>query len=126
MLELGCGLALPSVVAARAGADVLVAQGMEAGGHQAAFTDAVEHHEELGLLALLQLLSSAVDVPVVASGGAGNPEDMVAAITQGRADAVLAASIFHRGTYSIASVKRALVDAGVPVRRTVGVDDAAA
>jgi cyclase len=57
-----------------------------------------------------------VDVPVVASGGAGRPADMVAAITEGGADAVLAASIFHRDLHSIASVKGALAAAGVPVR----------
>jgi cyclase len=58
-----------------------------------------------------------VDIPVVASGGAGDPGDMVAAIVEGHADAVLAASIFHRGIHSIGSVKEALAAAGVPVRR---------
>ena len=69
-------------------------------------------------LALLRAAVAAVDVPVVASGGAGSPEDMVAAIVEGHADAVLAASIFHRGIHSIGSVKEALARAGVPVRRT--------
>jgi imidazole glycerol-phosphate synthase subunit HisF len=77
-------------------------------------------------LGLLRAVSAAVDIPVVASGGAGEPADMVAAIVQGGADAVLAASIFHRGVHSIASVKSALAAAGVPVRRTEGVEDAAA
>lgn len=67
-------------------------------------------------LALLRAVSSAVDVPVVASGGAGSPDDMVAAIVEGGADAVLAASIFHRDLHSIDAVKRALAEAGVPVR----------
>jgi len=67
-------------------------------------------------LALLRTVSEAVDVPVVASGGAGTPEDMVAALAEGHADAVLAASIFHRGIHSIASVKAAIAAAGVPVR----------
>jgi cyclase len=69
-------------------------------------------------LTLLRAAVAAVDVPVVASGGAGSPADKVAAIVEGHADAVLAASIFHRGIHSIGSVKEALADAGVPVRRT--------
>ncbi|MFN8518389.1 MAG: imidazole glycerol phosphate synthase subunit HisF [Chloroflexota bacterium] len=68
-------------------------------------------------LELLRAAVAAVDVPVVASGGAGEPADMVAAIVEGHADAVLAASIFHRGIHSIGSVKEALAAAGVPVRR---------
>jgi cyclase len=68
-------------------------------------------------LPLLRAASAAVDVPVVASGGAGTPADMVAAIIEGNADAVLAASIFHRDIHSIATVKDALAAAGVPVRR---------
>ncbi len=67
-------------------------------------------------LDLLRAVTSAVDVPVIASGGAGGVADMVAAITVGGADAVLAASIFHRGFVSIAAVKAALAAAGVPVR----------
>src|SRR5262245_347965 len=66
--------------------------------------------------ALLRAVSGAVDVPVVASGGAGSPADMVAAIVEGHADAVLAASIFHRDIHSIGAVKAALAAAGVPVR----------
>jgi cyclase len=65
---------------------------------------------------LLRAISEHVDVPVVASGGAGSPADMVAAVVDGRADAVLAASIFHRGLHSIGEVKEALAAAGVPVR----------
>jgi cyclase len=71
-------------------------------------------------LALLRAVTASVDVPVVASGGAGTPEDMAAALALGNADAVLAASIFHRGIHSIASVKRAIADAGVPVRLVEG------
>jgi imidazole glycerol-phosphate synthase subunit HisF len=66
--------------------------------------------------ALLRAATAAVDVPVIGSGGAGSPADMVAAITEGRADAVLAASIFHRSTHAIRDVKVALAAAGVPVR----------
>lgn len=69
-------------------------------------------------LALLRAVGAAVDVPVVASGGAGTPADMVAALAEGGADAVLAASIFHRGIHSIGSVKRAIAAAGLPVRIT--------
>jgi cyclase len=65
---------------------------------------------------MLRAISDAVTVPVVASGGAGGPEHMVAALTEGHADAVLAASIFHFGTYSIRKVKESLAAAGVPVR----------
>jgi cyclase len=65
---------------------------------------------------LLRAVTSSVGVPVVASGGAGSPEDMVHAIVDGGADAVLAASIFHRDSHSITAVKQALAAAGVPVR----------
>ncbi len=67
-------------------------------------------------LDLLRAIVAAVEVPVVASGGAGEPADLVAAIRDGRADAVLAASIFHRGLHSIASVKAAMAAAGLDVR----------
>jgi cyclase len=68
---------------------------------------------------LLRAVSSRVDVPVVASGGAASPADFVAAIRDGVADAVLAASIFHRRLVSIAEVKAAMADAGLPVRGIV-------
>lgn len=61
-------------------------------------------------------VSDAVKVPVVASGGAGSPEHMLEVLTAGRADAALAASIFHFGRFSIPQVKRFLADHGVPVR----------
>ena len=57
-----------------------------------------------------------VDIPVVASGGAGNLEHMARVLTEGKADAALAASIFHFGTYSIAQVKEFLRAKGIPVR----------
>jgi imidazole glycerol-phosphate synthase subunit HisF len=65
---------------------------------------------------LLQTLADSVPVPVIASGGAGSPEDMYRGVVDGRADAVLAASIFHFGEYTIADVKRYLAERGVPVR----------
>ena len=65
---------------------------------------------------LLRAISSAVEVPVIASGGASGPADFVAAVRDGGADAVLAASIFHRRMHSIANVKAAMAAAGLPVR----------
>jgi imidazole glycerol-phosphate synthase subunit HisF len=65
---------------------------------------------------LLRAISERVTVPVVASGGAGNPEDLYQALVAGKADAVLAASIFHYGTYSIRETKEYLAKKGIPVR----------
>ncbi|MFM8754743.1 MAG: imidazole glycerol phosphate synthase subunit HisF [Phenylobacterium sp.] len=73
-------------------------------------------------LGLLRAVTNAVKVPVIASGGAGEARHMVEAVTEGGADAVLAASIFHFGSVSIAEVKAAMAAAGVPVR---GVEPAA-
>ena len=69
-------------------------------------------------LELLKSVTSAVKVPVIASGGAGCAQHMVDAVVQGGADAVLAASIFHFGEVSIGEVKTAMADAGLPVRQT--------
>jgi cyclase len=60
--------------------------------------------------------TSAVSVPVIASGGAGNAQHLVEAVTLGGADAVLAASIFHFGEVTIGEAKRAMAAAGIPVR----------
>jgi imidazole glycerol-phosphate synthase subunit HisF len=65
---------------------------------------------------LLRAISDRVSVPVVASGGAAGPADFVAAVRDGHADAVLAASIFHRRMHSIADVKAAMAAAGISVR----------
>ena len=65
---------------------------------------------------LLRAISSRVPVPVIASGGAAGPAHFVEAIREGGADAVLAAGIFHRSTYSIAEVKTVMAAAGLPVR----------
>jgi imidazole glycerol-phosphate synthase subunit HisF len=67
-------------------------------------------------ISLLRAITSRVRVPVIASGGAAGPVDLVAAVLDGGADAVLAASIFHRRIHSIASVKSAMAAAGLPVR----------
>ena len=65
---------------------------------------------------LLRAITDRVSVPVIASGGAAGPDDFVAAVIDGGADAVLAASIFHRRIHSIAAVKAAMAAAGLPVR----------
>lgn len=65
---------------------------------------------------LLAAIGSRCNVPVIASGGAGRLEHFAAAAIDGRVDAVLAASVFHDGVYSIAQVKRAMAEAGVAVR----------
>jgi len=68
--------------------------------------------------ALLKAVSSAVSVPVIASGGAGNTEHLIDAVRHGGADAVLAASIFHFGEISVGEAKRAMAAAGLPMRLT--------
>lgn len=68
-------------------------------------------------LPITAAVSQAVGVPVVASGGAGHPKHLAEAITIGKADAALAASIFHFGEFTIAETKRIMADAGVAVRR---------
>jgi cyclase len=67
-------------------------------------------------LPITSAVSSSVTIPVVASGGAGNPRHIVEVIQLGKADAALAASIFHFGQYTIAETKRMMQDAGIPVR----------
>jgi imidazole glycerol-phosphate synthase subunit HisF len=67
-------------------------------------------------LELLRALAEQVGVPVIASGGAGTLDHMYQGLAEGKADAVLAASIFHFGEYTIADVKHYLAERGVPVR----------
>jgi cyclase len=67
-------------------------------------------------LALTRAVADAVDVPVIASGGAGEPEHLVDAVERGGADAVLCASIFHYGAYTVREAKEAMRTAGIPVR----------
>ncbi|MBI4234242.1 MAG: imidazole glycerol phosphate synthase subunit HisF [Chloroflexi bacterium] len=107
------------------------------GGRQATGLDAVKwarHVAELGAgeilltsmdcdghgqgydLELTRSVAEAVPVPVIASGGAGTLEHLYEAVTAGQADAVLAASIFHYGTYRIAQAKEYLAQRGIPVR----------
>ena len=89
------------------GAGELLVTSMDADGHQDGYD-----------IELLQSINKTVNVPVIASGGAGGPEHMRDALVIGKADAVLAASIFHFGTYSIRQVKAYLADAGVEIRRS--------
>ncbi|MFL5210973.1 MAG: imidazole glycerol phosphate synthase subunit HisF, partial [Microvirga sp.] len=67
-------------------------------------------------LELTRAVSEAVSVPVIASGGVGNLEHLAAGIEQGRADAVLAASVFHFGEISIPEAKRYLASRGIEMR----------
>lgn len=67
-------------------------------------------------LGITRAIADAVPVPVIASGGVGTLDHLVEGVTQGHASAVLAASIFHFGTYSIGEAKRHMAKAGVPMR----------
>lgn len=89
--ELGCG-------------EILLTS-IDADGHTAGYD-----------IELTRAIAVAVGIPVIASGGAGGPEDILRVLTEGQADAALAASIFHYGQYTIAQVKEYLRDHGVPVR----------
>jgi cyclase len=70
-------------------------------------------------LEMTRAVSEAVSIPVVASGGAGRPEHLADAILLGKADAALAAGIFHFGEFTIAEVKQAMLERGIPVRELV-------
>ncbi|MEX0800320.1 MAG: imidazole glycerol phosphate synthase subunit HisF [Dehalococcoidia bacterium] len=94
-----------AVRCAELGAGELLITGMDADGTQDGYD-----------IALTRAISEAVSVPVIASGGAGSPQHLYEAIAEGKADAVLAASIFHFGTHSIREVKQYLAERGVPVR----------
>ena len=67
-------------------------------------------------LELTRTVSEAVSVPVIASGGVGNLDHMVEGVTLGKADAVLAASIFHFGEYSVRQAKQYMAQRGITVR----------
>jgi cyclase len=67
--------------------------------------------------ALVRAVSRATHIPVIASGGAGKPEDFLEVLTEGEADAALAASIFHYGVYTVQDLKEFLDNHGVPVRK---------
>jgi cyclase len=67
---------------------------------------------------LTRTVSRATHIPVIASGGAGKPEHFCRVLSEGEADAALAASIFHYGTYTVAHLKAHLSRCGIPVRGT--------
>jgi cyclase len=87
------------------GAGEIVLTSMDADGTKAGYD-----------IEMTRAVSDAVTIPVVASGGAGSPEHLRIALTDGRADAALAASIFHYNEYGIEATKRYLAEHGVPVR----------
>jgi cyclase len=87
------------------GAGEILLTSIDSDGHRAGYD-----------IELTRAVSEAVTVPVIASGGAGTLEDLYQALVSGKADAVLAASIFHYGTYSIAETKRYLAKKGIPIR----------
>jgi len=87
------------------GAGEVLLTSMDADGHRAGYD-----------IELTRAISEAVTVPVIASGGAGTLADLYQALVNGKADAVLAASIFHYGQYSIAETKKYLAGKGIPVR----------
>ena len=99
-----------AIRAAELGAGELIITSIDRDGTQTGYDNALLHE-----------ITSRVSVPVIASGGAATPADFVAAVADGGADAVLAASVFHRRIHAIAEVKRAMFDAGLPVRMTPGV-----
>lgn len=91
------------------GAGEIVLTSMDADGTKAGYD-----------LPITRAVAEAVQIPVVASGGAGNPEHIRLAFTDGKADAALAASIFHYGEFTIEQTKRYLADRGITMRMTKG------
>jgi len=67
-------------------------------------------------LTLTRMISQAVSIPVIASGGAGEPQHLAQVLTEGRADAALIASMVHYGTYTIPQIKNYLQERGIPMR----------
>jgi len=89
------------------GAGEIVLNSIDADGTKAGFD-----------LEITRRVSESVGVPVVASGGAGKLEHMASVLLEGKADAVLAASVFHFGEYTVGDVKKFLASKGIPVRQT--------
>jgi cyclase len=87
------------------GAGEILLTSMDADGHRAGYD-----------IELTRAVSEAVSVPVIASGGAGTLEDLYQALASGKADAVLAASVFHYRNYSIKETKEYLIKQGIPIR----------
>jgi cyclase len=95
-----------AIEAVKLGAGEIVLNSIDADGTKAGYD-----------IEITRRIGENVGVPVVASGGAGNLDHMVEVLKQGQADAVLAASIFHFGEYTVAEVKEHLAKADIPVRR---------
>jgi len=93
--------------AADLGAGEIVVNSVDADGTRAGFE-----------LTVTRLVAEAVSVPVVASGGAGNPQHLVDAFSEGKADAAIVAGMIHSGDYTIAQIKEVLHASGVPTRMT--------
>jgi cyclase len=92
-------------------------EGVERGAGEILLTSMDRDGTEDGYeLSLTRAVSDAVDVPVIASGGAGKLEHLVDAVETGGADAVLCASIFHYGHYTVRQAKERMREAGIPVR----------
>jgi imidazole glycerol-phosphate synthase subunit HisF len=90
---------------ARRGAGEILLTSMDRDGTKAGFD-----------LALTRAVADAIDIPVIASGGVGNLDHLADGVQQGGADAVLAASIFHYGEYTVAQAKARMAERGIPVR----------
>jgi cyclase len=95
--------------AERRGAGEILLTSMDADGTQAGYD-----------IELTAAVSEALGIPVIASGGAGNLEHMVEVLDRGKADAVLAASIFHFGKHTVGEAKRYFAERGIPVRPVTG------
>jgi cyclase len=92
-------------------------EGVERGAGEILLTSMDRDGTEDGYeIALTRAVADAVDVPVIASGGAGTLDHLVEAVEEGRADAVLCASIFHYGRYTVGEAKERMRAAGIPVR----------
>ena len=89
------------------GAGELLVTSMDTDGHQTGYD-----------LDMIRQISERVTIPVIASGGAGSPDHFLEALDYGKADAVLAASVFHFGTYRVKEIKDYLSENGTPVRPT--------
>jgi cyclase len=94
-----------AISAAEKGAGEILLTSMDRDGTKAGFN-----------LPLTRAIADAVDIPVIASGGVGTLDHLVEGVTQGHASAVLAASIFHFGTYTIGEAKAHMAAAGIPMR----------
>ena len=68
------------------------------------------------------MIAKAVQVPVIASGGAGTPDHIIDLFHKTSADAALVASMVHFGDYTVPGIKKAMLDAGIPVRKKLGGD----